>query len=37
MDDDEGHQERKVLMENISAAEKAMMRNTVRIGRVLGG
>jgi hypothetical protein len=31
LEDAEGDQERKVLMENISAAEKAMMRNTVRI------
>ncbi|PLJ44563.1 hypothetical protein B6J65_27810, partial [Klebsiella quasipneumoniae] len=29
LEDAEGDQERKVLMENISAAEKAMMRNTV--------
>lgn len=31
-----GDQERKVLMENISAAEKAMMRNTVRIESIVG-
>ncbi|RWS77751.1 hypothetical protein DN614_30365 [Klebsiella michiganensis] len=36
MDDAEGDQERKVLMENISAAEKAMMRNTVRIESIVG-
>lgn len=36
LDDAEGDQERKVLMENISAAEKAMMRNTVRIESIVG-
>ena len=36
LDDAEGDQERKVLMENISAAEKAMMRNTVRIESIFG-
>lgn len=29
-------QQRKILMENISAAEKAMMRNTVRIESIVG-
>lgn len=36
LDDAEGDQERKVLMENISAAEKSMMRNTVRIESIVG-
>lgn len=36
LEDAEGDQERKVLMENISAAEKAMMRNTVRIESIVG-
>ena len=36
LDDAEGDQERMVLMENISAAEKAMMRNTVRIESIVG-
>lgn len=36
LDDEVGDQERKVLMENISAAEKAMMRNTVRIESIVG-
>ncbi|HFN7263082.1 TPA: hypothetical protein ACHGUG_003532 [Klebsiella pneumoniae] len=36
LDDAEGDQARKVLMENISAAEKAMMRNTVRIESIVG-
>ncbi|HEC2119023.1 TPA: hypothetical protein R1887_001539 [Klebsiella oxytoca] len=36
LEDIEGDQERKVLMENISAAEKAMMRNTVRIESIVG-
>ncbi|HFI5586104.1 TPA: hypothetical protein ACGQTX_004702 [Raoultella ornithinolytica] len=36
LEDTEGDQERKVLMENISAAEKAMMRNTVRIESIVG-
>lgn len=36
LEDAEGGQERKVLMENISAAEKAMMRNTVRIESIVG-
>ncbi len=36
LDDAEVDQERKVLMENISAAEKAMMRNTVRIESIVG-
>ena len=36
LDDAEWDQERKVLMENISAAEKAMMRNTVRIESIVG-
>ncbi len=36
LEDTEGGQERKVLMENISAAEKAMMRNTVRIESIVG-
>ncbi|MBK3197037.1 hypothetical protein FKJ98_07565 [Klebsiella pneumoniae] len=36
LDDAEGDQERKVLMEYISAAEKAMMRNTVRIESIVG-
>lgn len=36
LDDAEGDQERKVLMENISAAEKAMIRNTVRIESIVG-
>ncbi|EAX6962121.1 hypothetical protein BIW75_26120, partial [Salmonella enterica] len=29
-------QQRKILMDNISAAEKAMMRNTVRIESIVG-
>ncbi|HEE4467328.1 hypothetical protein L0E04_19675 [Klebsiella pneumoniae] len=36
LEDAKGDQERKVLMENISAAEKAMMRNTVRIESIVG-
>lgn len=36
LDDAEDDQRRKVLMENISAAEKAMMRNTVRIESIVG-
>lgn len=36
LEDAEGEQEIKVLMENISAAEKAMMRNTVRIESIVG-
>ncbi len=36
LEDAEGDQEREVLMENISAAEKAMMRNTVRIESIVG-
>ena len=36
LDDAEGDQERMVLMENISAAETAMMRNTVRIESIVG-
>ncbi|EOV8176837.1 hypothetical protein ACOIQQ_001240 [Raoultella planticola] len=36
LEDPQGGQERKVLMENISAAEKAMMRNTVRIESIVG-
>lgn len=36
LEDAEGDQEIKVLMENISAAEKAMMRNTVRIESIVG-
>ncbi|PJR47983.1 hypothetical protein CWM58_25030 [Klebsiella sp. H-Nf2] len=36
LEDTEGDQERKVLIENISAAEKAMMRNTVRIESIVG-
>lgn len=36
LEDTGGDQERKVLMENISAAEKAMMRNTVRIESIVG-
>ena len=36
LEDAEGDQEKKVLMENISAAEKAMMRNTVRIESIVG-
>ncbi len=36
LEDAEVDQERKVLMENISAAEKAMMRNTVRIESIVG-
>lgn len=36
LEDAEGDQERKVLKENISAAEKAMMRNTVRIESIVG-
>ncbi len=36
LEDAEEDQERKVLMENISAAEKAMMRNTVRIESIVG-
>lgn len=36
LEDAEGDQERKVLLENISAAEKAMMRNTVRIESIVG-
>lgn len=36
LEDAEGDPERKVLMENISAAEKAMMRNTVRIESIVG-
>lgn len=36
LEDAEGDQEIKVLMGNISAAEKAMMRNTVRIESIVG-
>ncbi|HBB1575834.1 TPA: hypothetical protein KTF69_004457 [Escherichia coli] len=36
LEDANGDQERKMLMENISAAEKAMMRNTVRIESIVG-
>ncbi|QCT20827.1 hypothetical protein FEM41_14815 [Jejubacter calystegiae] len=36
LEDAEGDQQRKVLMDNISAAEKAMMRNTVRIESIVG-
>lgn len=36
LDDAEEDQQRKVLMDNISAAEKAMMRNTVRIESIVG-
>ncbi|EOW7473148.1 hypothetical protein ACOGRA_004352, partial [Shigella flexneri] len=36
LEDANGDQERKMLIENISAAEKAMMRNTVRIESIGG-
>ncbi|EOJ9328210.1 hypothetical protein ACM50J_004465, partial [Shigella flexneri] len=36
LEDANGDQERKMLIENISAAEKAMMRNTVRIESIVG-
>ena len=36
LEDAEEDQARKILMENISAAEKAMMRNTVRIESIVG-
>lgn len=36
LEDAEEPQERKVLMENIGAAEKAMLRNTVRIESITG-
>ncbi|OHF38693.1 hypothetical protein, partial [Salmonella enterica] len=36
LEDAEEEQQRKILMDNISAAEKAMMRNTVRIESIVG-
>ncbi|EIM1648608.1 hypothetical protein LMS17_000801 [Salmonella enterica] len=36
LEDVEEEQQRKILMDNISAAEKAMMRNTVRIESIVG-
>ncbi|MFL3316733.1 hypothetical protein [Klebsiella michiganensis] len=36
LDDAEEEKKRKTLMENIGAAEKAMMRNTVRIESIVG-
>lgn len=36
LEDAEGDQQRKVLMDNISAADKAMLRNTVRIESIVG-
>ena len=36
LEDEEESQQRKVLMESIGAAEKAMMRNTVRIESIVG-
>ncbi|ECF8380972.1 hypothetical protein C3530_02920 [Salmonella enterica] len=36
LEDAEEEQQRKILMDNISAAEKAIMRNTVRIESIVG-
>lgn len=36
LEDSEEERQRKILMDNISAAEKAMMRNTVRIESIVG-
>jgi len=36
LEDEEEPQQRKILLENIGAAEKAMMRNTVRIESIVG-
>lgn len=36
LEDAEGDKQRKVLMDNISAADKAMLRNTVRIESIVG-
>lgn len=36
LEDEEEPQQRKVLLENIGAAEKAMLRNTVRIESIVG-